>query len=183
MKDFIWFDIFIGVLQWSGFIFTGCIFALMCFMQAAKIYDKIKQECNIEKLLDTPQKERDELMEGNTTYCYPQDEGPLTRICPVCGALYPAYKVICSDDQSELQPFRKTEPLPTIAKLNTLIQDINDAEQQFENELEMIRTALEEKAYEYNKKRPYTFTEQETLSLYNLYNKVREQSHEEKRAS
>lgn len=196
MENTIWFGIFMGIVEYAAAILIaigGVFFALTCFAWAIKMYDMLKEQCSLEKLLDTPQKREDLKLEVNTTYCYPQDEGPLTRICPECGALYPSFKVICEEDKQILQPFRKpiTEPLPTLtatdetaAKLDTLIQEIDETEQQFEDELEKVRHELEEKAYYYNRKRPYTFTEQETLSIYNLYTRVKMQSHEEgKKAS
>lgn len=166
------------------------VVAIIVVMIIALIYEWLHQgEDTVRELLDTsPKEELSEKMEGNTTYCYPQDEGPLTKICPFCGALYPSHKVVCAEDRYILQPFHKpiTEPLPevTTAKLDTLIQDINEAEQQFEAELEKVRHELEEKAYRYgNRKRPYTFTEQEALSLYNLAYKVHKQRYEEGKAS
>jgi hypothetical protein len=181
MESWVWFDIFLGILQWSGFIFIGCIFALMCFAQAANLYERMKQECRLERLLDTPQKENDTKMEGNTTFCYPQDEGPLTRICPLCGALYPSYKVICPDCKSELQPFRKpvTEPLPVLQAVDTLLEAIPSDIKEVWEELELT-------AEYYNGGKPCCFSKEEVLKLCALESKWSSKygdPHQERQAS
>ena len=217
MNDLIWAGIWamflknaVEIAQVMGIALAWLIFALMCLAQLGKLYDWIKRECDLERLLDTPQKRKDLKMEGNTTYCYPEpeDEGPLTKVCPTCFERYPENRQHCmykSCNWDTLVHRPITEPLPTLTttdetatKLNTLIQEIdevatqsskiiqeiNATEKQFEAELRKVRDELEDKAYEYgNKRRPYTFSDEETLRLYNLYKTVREHSHEEKRAS
>src|SRR5260221_5439315 len=193
MDDFIWIFVWcfiwahiVDIAQMMGFALVLLIFALMCLAQLGKLYDWIKQECDLERLLDTPQKREDTKLEGTTfDFPEPEDEGPLTQICPFCGALYPSFKVRCNYDKRELQPFKKpiTEPLPTLTVSLTVADDtaqMRKLAEGLDNELDRVRTELEEKAYQYNKRRPYTFTYEETRRLYNLYNEVRKQSHEEK---
>lgn len=197
MDDFIWEGIWAVFLSDAlkntlivGVILGWIAWGVVAAKWRAAIYDKIKRESNLERLLDTPQKRETLKMEGNTTYCYPQDEGPLTRICPLCGALYPEIAYSCIYDNEVLLRKPITEPLPVLKRVETLIPQVeaqvqaHDAtERADEKELQMIWTALEEQAYQYNKNRPYTFTREEVLSLCKLYDKVREQPHQEKRAS
>jgi hypothetical protein len=184
MENTIWFAVFMGIMQYAAAILVaiaGFFFALTCFAWAIKMYDMLKEQCSFERLLDTPQEETDTKMEGNTTYCYPQDEGPLTRICPLCGALYPSYKVICADCKSELQPFRKpvTEPLPVLQAVDTLLEAIP-------SDIKDVWEELELTAEYYNRGKPCHFSKEEVLKLCALESKWRciyDESHQEKRAS
>src|SRR5258708_20065062 len=81
MNDLIWAGIWamflknaVEIAQVAGLALAYLIFALMCLAQLGKLYDWIKHECDLERLLDTPQKREDLKMEGNTTYCYPDPE-------------------------------------------------------------------------------------------------------------
>ena len=73
MDDFIWIFVWcfiwahiVDIAQMMGFALVLLIFALMCLAQLGKLYDWIKQECDLERLLDTPQKREDLKMEGTT---------------------------------------------------------------------------------------------------------------------
>lgn len=192
------------VLAWLGW---GC----MAMKWKARLYARMKQECDLERLNEP--KENDTKMEGNTTFCYPEPEGegPLTKMCPTCGERYAENRQHCmyqSCNWDTLVHRPITEPLQltvsltttndTVAKLNILLneideastkpseieQEIDEAEKLLEAELRKTRDELEDKAYEYgNKRHGYTFSDQETLSIYNLYNEVRKQSHEGEKAS
>ena len=73
------------VLGWIGYGFVATKWKAERWKG---VYDTIKQESDLAPMLDTPQK-RDELMEGNTTYCYPRrgathkDMSVLRRIVPL----------------------------------------------------------------------------------------------------
>src|SRR5260221_680518 len=92
MDDFIWIFVWcfiwahiVDIAQMMGFALVLLIFALMCLDRAAAIYDRVKQECDLERLLDTPQKREDLKLEGNNTtfdFPEPEDEEPLTKVCP-----------------------------------------------------------------------------------------------------
>src|SRR5258708_7898742 len=47
------------LVQVMGIALAWLIFALMCLAQLGKLYDWIKRECDLERLLDTPQKRKD----------------------------------------------------------------------------------------------------------------------------
>lgn len=69
----------------------------------ASLYNKIKRESNLESLLDTPMKERDTKMEGNTTFDFPEDEGRTRKMCPFCGEIYSQELIIrCIHDGYDL---------------------------------------------------------------------------------
>ena len=98
MDDFIWVFVWcfiwahiVDIAQMMGFALVLLIFALMCLAQLGKLYDWIKQECNLERLLDTPQKREDTKLEG-TTFDFPEPEEGKRRdkMCPTCGQKYPA---------------------------------------------------------------------------------------------
>src|SRR5260221_12621108 len=126
MEDFIWAGIWamflknaIEIAQVMGIALAWLIFALMCLAQLGKLYDWIKRECDLERLLDTPQKRKDLKMEGKTTYCYPEpeDEGPLTKVCPTCFERSPENRQHCmykSCNWDTLVHRPITEPLPTL---------------------------------------------------------------------
>ncbi len=202
MADLIWAGIWamflknaIDIAQVAGLALAYLIFAVMCLAQLGKLYDWIKQECDLERLLDTPHKRKDltKLEGNNTTFDFPEpeDEGPLTKMCPTCGERYSEnqeyciYKS-CNYDMLVRRPI--TEPLSLIKPVEMLeVPTPAEAEDaallSAEQELQTIWTALENKAREYNIKRPYTFSREEVLSLRKVYDKVREQSHEGEKAS
>src|SRR5260221_2291524 len=135
---FIWAHI-VDIAQMMGFALVLLIFALMCLDRAAAIYDRVKQECDLERLLDTPQKREDLKLEGNNTtfdFPEPEDEEPLTKVCPTCFERYPENRQHCmykSCNWDTLVHRPITEPLPTLTttdetatKLNTLIQEIDE---------------------------------------------------------
>src|SRR5260221_162230 len=98
MNDLIWAGIWamflknaVEIAQVMGIALAWLIFALMCVAQLGKLYDWIKQECDLERLLDTPQKREDTKLEG-TTFDFPEPEEGKRRdkMCPTCGQKYPA---------------------------------------------------------------------------------------------
>ncbi len=193
MNDLIWAGIWamflknaIEIAQVMGIALAWLIFALMCLAQLGKLYDWIKRECDLERLLDTPQKRKDLKMEGKTTYCDPEDEEPLMKMCPVCGELYHEHRERCIYDGEILLYYKKriTEPLiKPVEMLEVPTEEEDAAHIATEQELQAIWTALEDKAREYNVKGPYTFSREEVIALCKVYDRVREQSQEEKRAS
>src|SRR5258708_6293507 len=193
MNDLIWAGIWamflknaIEIAQVMGIALAWLIFALMCLAQLGKLYDWIKRECDLERLLDTPQKRKDLKMEGKTTYCDPEDEEPLMKMCQVCGELYHEHRERCIYDGEILLYYKKriTEPLIKRSEERRVGKEEEDAAHiATEQELQAIWTALEDKAREYNVKRPHTFSREEVINLRKVYDKVREQSHEGKRAS
>src|SRR5260221_11434739 len=84
MADFIWAGIWamflknaVEIAQVAGLALAYLIFALMCLAKLGKLYDWIKQECDLERLLDTPQK-REALKEtqkmAGTKFDFPETE-------------------------------------------------------------------------------------------------------------
>src|SRR5258708_36632430 len=86
MDDFIWVFVWcfiwahiVDIAQMMGFALVLLIFALMCLAQLGKLYDWIKQECDLERLLDTPQQrealKETQKMEGTTFDCPEPEDG------------------------------------------------------------------------------------------------------------